>query len=389
MGTRQILRILCALVLCLSQAARGQLGLGQPEPFATEQMLNNVVRVETSTSKDFGFGFIFGRLGDVLWIATAAHVIFPDRSRTPPLPAEGIRVQLRGVPNWFVPAAPPVPASHDIAFIAISAPQAPVFWRNNIQVDKLTLGQPLRIAGINGRIAYSASGTGKVVGTAHAPLIEIYTGQEGQSGAPVTSPEGFVGMYQKSAGDRVIPIATVRDEALKAGKPWQLSQAPLLPVAVRLCLTPAGESTTLPHINGPAGTVRRDADNCVQTMSGMNILVSPQQGVLCDPPQVNLPRDPLQTLAVRCFVDPVGIWRSKTDGYVTIAAQGSLWTIEGLQQSKYGVFKGLLTGPPPHLQVQMHTQIGSMAFGTLILEPRRLHGRLLVDGQNFDVDLER
>lgn len=390
MGTRQILRILCALILCLSQTARAQLGLGQPEPFATEQMLNNVVRVQTDTS--VGFGFIFGRFGDVLWIATAAHVIFPELSRIPPQPAPGIRVQLRGLPTWFVPAAPPDMASHDIAFIGISAPlsqTAAVFWRNNIQADEPMVGQPLRIAGHRGQIVYSPSGTGKVAGTTRTPEIEIEIAQEGQSGAPVASDWGFVGMYQRSAGNRVVPIATIRDEALKAGKPWQLSPAPLFPVGVHLCLTPAPGSTALPYINGPAGTVQRDVNNCVQTMSGMNVLVSPERGVLCDPPQVNLPRDPQQTLAVRCYVDPSGVWMSKTDGYVTVAAQGDIWTIEGLPQSKFGAFKGLLTGPPPRLQVQMRTSIGSIASGSLELEPRRLHGRLLVDGQNFEVDLER
>jgi hypothetical protein len=392
MGTRQILRILCALVLCCTQAAQAQVGLGQPEPFASEQMLNNVVRVESDTNKGFGFGFVFGRFGDVIWIATAAHVIFPDRSRFNPPPVAGIRVQFRGLANWFVPAEPPILASHDIAFVGISAPltqTAALFWSKDIQVDQPTPGHPLRIAAIGGRIAYSPIGTGKVVGTANAPLFEILTGQEGQSGAPVASPEGFVGMYQKSAGERVVPIATVRDEALKAGKPWHLSPARLLPVAVRLCLTPVDGSAALPQINGPAGIVPRDANNCVQTMSGMNVLVPPQPYVLCDPPQVNLTRDPQQRLAVRCHVDPSGMWTSKSDGYVTVAAQGDIWTIKGLNQSKFGEFEGLLTGKPPRLWVKMRTSIGSMASGTLILDPRRLHGRLFVDGGNFDVDLER
>lgn len=392
MGPLQILRILCALNLFWMHAAHAQVGLDNPEPFAAEQMLNNVVHVETNMSQGFGFGFIFGRSGDVLWIATAAHIIFPDLSRVPPQPAAGIRVQLRGRGNWFMPADPPVLASHDIAFIGISAPLAEagaVIWRNNVQVDNPTLGQSLRIAAIVGQVGYSPIGTGKVVGTFDAPKIEIYLGQEGQSGAPVASPEGFVGMYQRSAGERVVPIATVRDEAIKAGKPWQLSPAPQVPVAVRLCLTPAPGSAELPHINGPAGIVQRDTNNCVQTMSGVNILVSSQPYVLCDPPNVNLPRDPQQTLAVRCYVDPSGVWMSKIDGFVTVEAQGDIWTIEGLHQSKFGAFKGLLTGRPPRLQVQMRTPIGSMASGILMLEPRRLYGRLLVDGQNFDVDLER
>ncbi len=397
MGTRQILRILCALVLCAAQATRAQAGPGQPEPFEAEQMLNNVVRVETAS--DYGFGFIFGRFGDVLWISTAAHLIYPDRSLVPPQPAAGIRVQLRGLANWFVPAESPVLASHDIAFIGISAPLAQagaIFWRRDIQVDQPPVGQSLRIAGIPGRIAYSPIGTGKVVGNAHTPLIEIYTnqegqskGQEGQSGAPVASSGGFVGMYQKSDGVRVIPIATVRDEAIKAGKPWDLTPAPLSPTAVRLCLTAAPGSSAMPQVNGPAGTVQRDTNNCVQTMSGMNIFVAPQLGVRCDPPRVNLPRDPQQTLAVRCYVDPSGTWISRTDGYVTVEAQGDIWTIEGLPQSRFGAFKGLLTGPPPRLAVQMRTSIGSLASGTLMLEPARLRGRLLVDGQTFDVDLER
>lgn len=391
MGTRQILRVLCALILCLSESAPAQLGSGLPEGGATEQMLNNVVRVETDKSQ--GFGFIFGRFGDVLWIATAGHVIFPELSLVPAQPAPGIRVQLRGLPNWFVlAAAPPNLASHDIAFIGISAPVSQtgaVLWRNNVEANELMVGQPLRIAGHRGQIVYSPGGTGKIAGTARAPKIEIDIAQEGQSGAPVVSDWGFVGMYQKSAGERVVPISIVRDEAIKAGKPWQLSPVPPPPVAVHLCLTRAAGSAALPHINGAAGAVQRDANNCVDTMSGMNAVVPPQPGMVCDPSHVNLPRDPQQTLVVRCYVDPSGIWASKTDGYVTVAAQGDLWTIEGLAQSKFGAFKGLLTGPPPNLKVEMRTPLGTMASGTLVLEPRNLHGRLQADGQNFDVDLDR
>lgn len=390
MGTRQVLRTICALILCFSHAAIAQIELGYSGPFATEQMLNNVVRVETE--KSIGFGFIFGQSDDVLWIATAAHIIFPSRNRIPPDPAANIRVQLRGLVNWFTPAAQPTLASHDIAFVGVSAPlaqTATVFWRRNIQVEQLTVGQPLRIAASAGLIAYSPNGTGRIGGTVQAPRIEINTGQEGQSGAPVASPEGFVGMYQRSAGERVVPISIIRDEALRAGKPWELSLAPMTPTTVRLCLKPAVGSVGMPEVNSPTGTVQRDAGNCVQTLSGLNLLVPPQVGVLCNPQSVNLPRDPQQTLAVRCYVDPSGVWASKKDGFMTVAAQGDIWTIEGLTQSRFGAFRGLMTGSPPHLQVQMRTPTGSMASGTLTLEPRRMHGRLLVDGQTFDLDVER
>lgn len=389
MGIRQVLGLVVALTVTGSQVAQAQV---RPDPtgaFVADQMLNNVVRVEGAGN---GFGFIFGRIGDVLWIATAAHVVFPDRSRIPLPPAPAVRVQLRGLASWYVPAEPPVAASHDIAFIGIRAPVAQtgtVFWRSNVQVDQPTLGHPLRIAASSRGIEYSPAGSGKVGGTAQAPLFEIYGGQEGQSGAPVASPEGFVGMYQRSAGDRVVAISTVRLEALKAGKPWQLSAAPRLPVAVRLCLKPRAGSLALPDVNGPGGIVQRDANNCVETTSGLNMLVSPHPHVLCDPPQVNLPADPQQTLAVRCYVDPAGVWTSRSDGFVTVTAQGDIWTMEGLAQSKFGAFTGLLTGSPPRLQVQMRTRTGTVATGALTLEPQRLHGRLLVDGHPHDLDLER
>lgn len=392
MGPRQILRTLCALVLLLCQGAYPQAGSGQREAFVAEQMLNNVVRIETESGTAFGFGFIFGRSGDVLWVATASHVVFTDRSRIPWQPAAGIRVQLRGLTDWFMPAEPPTGASHDIAFIGILAPltkTAGVLWRNNIQVDQLILGQPLRIAAVPGQIAYSPTGTGKVVGTVQAPTIELYMGEAGQSGAPVASPEGFVGMYQRGAGERVVPIAVVRNEAARAGKPWQLVPAPAASTPVKLCLLPTAGTTALPHVNGPAGIVQPDTSNCVQTMSGLNALVPPEQGMLCTPSQLNLPRDAQQTLTVRCYVDPSGVWRSQTDGYATVAAQGEIWTIEGLSQSRFGTFNGILTGPPPRLEVQMRTKTGSIASGTMLLEARRLHGRLLVDGQSFEVDLER
>jgi len=394
MGSRQVLRLLGALIVFISEVARAQLGLGAPESFASEQMLNNVVLVEADG--EHGLGFIIGRVGDVLWIATAAHVVYPDRHRTPPQPASRIRVQVRGVPTWFSPAEPPDLARNDIAFIGVRAPMAnmtlALFWRSNVQVSQITPGQPLRIAGMPGLIAYSPSGTGKVSGTTQLPVIEIAVGmgQAGQSGGPVASAEGFVGMYQKSAGDRVVPIGIIHRAALDAGRPWELLPAPLASVAVRLCLTAVTGGMALPDINGPAGPVKRDTANCVNTKSGMNALVPPQHLVLCDPPQVTLPREPQQQqLAVRCYVDPSGAWMSKTDGYLMIAARGDIWTIGGLSQSKFGAFTGLLSGTPPTLQVQMRTQTGSVATGNLILTPRRLHGLLLVDGQSFAVDMER
>ena len=391
MVTRKVLGLLLSLTLLLTQSAHAQVGLGMPEPFISEQMLNNVVRIQTDAPAE-GLGFIFGRYGDVLWIATAGHVAFPDSRLLPHQPVQGIRVQLRGSPAWFAPTSPPVLASHDIAFIGITPPRTQsdtLFWRNNVVAEVLDVGQPLRIAGQPGLIAYGPTGSGRVAGTSQAPVIQIDIGQEGQSGAPVASATGFVGMYLASVGDRVVPIATIRDEALKAGKPWQLSSAPLTPTAVRLCFIPAQGTAGLPKVNGAAGTVQPDASNCVQTMSGTNVFVPPQVGIVCDPPQANLPREAQQTMGMRCYVNPSGMWQSQNDGYVSVATQGDIWTIEGFMLSRYGSFKGLLTGQPPHLQVEMRTPNGNVATGTLMLEPDRLHGRLSVDGQRFDVDLAR
>lgn len=108
-----------------------------------------------------------------------------------------------------------------------------------------------------------------------------------------------------------------------------------------------------------------------------------------EPQTFNLTRDPQQTMEVRCFVNPAGTWRSKIDGFVTVTARGDIWTIDGLGQSRYGNFSGVLTGVPPTLQVQMRTQVGEVATGNLVVEPRRMHGLLMVNGQSFAVELER
>lgn len=390
MGARQVFRIYLALTLNMAATAWAQ-PMGHLGAFTSQQMLNNVVVIEAG--KEHGFGFIIGRFGDVLWVATAAHVVFADLEVTPPRPASNIRVQVRGSPTWFSPAQPPDLAMHDIAFLGVTAPQtqtaSAIFWRSNVQVEQLTVGQPLRILGIDGRIEYGPEGAGTIGGTAQTPAIEIVRGKAGQSGAPVATSEGFVGMYQRGAGERVVPISVIQQQAINARRPWEILPAPPPSVAVRLCLASMAGSQGLPDVNGPGGTVKRDALNCVNTRSGVNMLVPPQLMVTCEPQTFNLTRDPQQTMEVRCFVNPAGTWRSKIDGFVTVTARGDIWTIDGLGQSRYGNFSGVLTGVPPTLQVQMRTQVGEVATGNLVVEPRRMHGLLMVNGQSFAVELER
>lgn len=391
MGTCKLLQVFFALIFCFPVSAQQRSAQTALDSYIVDKLLNSSVRIQSDSSS--GFGFIFGRTGDVLWVATAAHVIFPDSPHVPAPAASNIRVRLRGLPKVFELAEPAVKAQHDIAFLGVHAPRietASLFWNRQVEADSIEFDQPLRIAGYEHRIEYSPAATGKVGGSPDAPEIEIQLGQSGQSGAAVVSNRGIVGMYQRSGGFGAIRIGEIRKAALAAGKPWQLTAAPLPPASVRLCLSLSAGNSVLPVLNGPEGIVELESDSCVRTSSGLIVLVAPDRYMTCEPSSLELPRAPsLQKLSVGCRTDPSGVWESQTGGFVKISGRDNLWNIEGFKTSSYGILKGLMEGRAPRVKVTMRDQYGAVATGTLTLEPQRLYGTLQMGLQSIDVNLER
>lgn len=366
--------------------------------FITDQLLNNVVVIDVGadTHTPTGLGFIFGRHGDTVWIVTAAHVVFPEfgRSLIADLQAApGISVQRRNDDRFWIPVLPPqVGFGGDIAFIGVSMPlqMGPDRWREPVVVRAPDIGDELTIAGKPGEIDFGQSG-GRVSGfdAAGKAQIEGLKGAEGQSGAPVATALGFVGMYIQSAGQQVIPISAIENAAHAAVLPWQLTDAPAKSIPVRLCLTVTGETGGFLSLNGPAGLVKLDDGSCVSTKSGMNRVV-PVNGVLCVPSEFTLSRDAEQTERITCSINPAGIWQSRTDGFLRIKSfNESSWKINGLEQSPFGWFKGTITSEPNNLVVDAHTQFGLAVTGSLVLEPQRLSGDIIVGGSSYHLEVTR
>lgn len=369
------------------------------DQFVSDQLLNNVVQIQVGNNNrsNPGLGFIFGRDGNIIWIATAAHVVFPDFGR--PLvvelkPAPGITIQRRGDSRQWRPTNDPeVAFGGDIAFVAVDMPletMAPDMWREPVVVVGPEVGDAVRIAGMPSNIIYGDN-VGRFIGydSEGRMQIENLAGRPGQSGAPVATKNGFIGMYTSSAGDRVIPIAVIKNAAVLAHRPWQLSMAPQIPVSVRVCLDVVGGDRSDISLNGPAGIRRLDELGCVNTKSGTNKLVSSMY-TYCEPSEYEIGRQPEQTVRAKCFINPVGIWQSQAHGGVRISRDGErFWRIEGLNMSPFGWIEGNISGALPNLVIDATTQFGLVVTGQLILEQRHLSGRILVGGTPYRLELTR
>lgn len=389
--------IILGLALPVSQAQTPQVAIDR---FVHDHMLDNVVVLTTEHEGNiqYGLGFIIGRSGRLIWIATAAHVVFPAYETKQPnlrlVPARVIRANRRGDSRSWSAAAPPDQGfGGDYAFVSFEMPFEEAGmdrWRERVAVYAPEIGETVVIAGRPSEIAYGDPG-GRIVGrdADGAPIVEGLVGAPGQSGGPLVTPSGFVGMYVQSTGQRFIPLAVIQEGARQAGRPWGILEAEPTPLPVRLCVTARGRTESL-RINGPLGIRIPDAQGCITTLSGQHQFTLNTMGTICSPSTVIISRNPNQRLEFVCSVDPNGIWISASEGSIEITqASSTTWSLRGLNQSRFGWLNGMLTGTLPKLNFSGRTGLGYQVSGTLTVEPLRIAGRLRVGSVPFDLEVTR
>jgi len=400
MGSLTLSWLRIALIAVASMFASGafaQTPQDRIDEFISNQLLYSVVfiRTEVAGTSRVGSGLIFGRSGETLWIATAAHVVSSTSSaqKIETLPASAIQVKMKDDSRvWPVSSPPILTVTHDLAFFGIRVPLAvggADMWRNNVQVTTAPPGTSVRIAAIPGEIAYGKPGA--TVAKSAVLSFDSLNGLEGQSGAPVATSKGFVGIYTKSAGDRVIPIGEIEMSASKAGRPWHLTEAPIEPKSAEVCLKVRSDYPVRLTIRGDTGAISPDGKDCYSMRSGPAVIFAPPDaGLVCEPSSINLLPGKNQDLMVACGVNPAGTWMSTEYGVLVVSPVSTgTWKAVGLQGPALGGISGTLTGTPPQLFFQGTGALKQMTNGQFVLSPREMRGELVIGGSPYQLKLSR
>jgi len=362
--------------------------------------LNNIVKIDVNESSQAkgGYGFIFARQGDILWIATAAHVVypnFPDQNSVVPTPYRDIEINTRGHAGAWPLAGAPQLGDGDLAFIPIRVPLSVTgydAWVNKVVESYAKNGDPARLPVTPTAIEYQP--WGGTIGhdeVGDLTVTGLVSGVEGDSGAPIFSGRGFVGMYIGSTGANVIPIEKIARSANAAGLRWMLTEFPKPSVPVHLCLALKG-SLSAPEIrvSGETGMAPLDAGSCTDTRSGMVMIGSSTLFTSCSPQSVNLSDQPQQTIEVACDVALEGIWDGGPAGTLTFStSEANSWRFEGLPSLPGGWIKGNAYMTGSTLKLLGVSQSGLPISGTLEVTERKLSGALLVGSQSTSLVLAR
>lgn len=364
-------------------------------------LLDNVVRVVVA-GQPSGYGFVVGRNGDVLWVATAAHVVFQEEDETAGATEDArsalrgeIRVVLRGGnTEWQLAGLPQQAVGADLAFLPVQIPLSKIFfdsWLRRVVEQDPEPGGPVRIAAVPSGIEFDAW-VGTIVREGNSIRVEsLAGGREGQSGAPVVGGRAFIGMYLGSAGQRILPMDVIEKAARQADLPWSLEVQPPRSTTVRLCLDVRGVLPSEVRINSPAGVSQLDESGCAPASSGRTAIYVDGRVIenRCVPDRVNLPSIAEQRLSVDCSLDPQGAWSSPY-GQVRVTKAGSdRWRIRGLDFSPFGEIDGEMWQVGDLFQVQARNGMAQQVIGELRKVERRLSGFLVGGGQRVDLELTR
>ena len=185
-------------------------------PFFLNNLVRLTVRSEDGVRKE-GYGLVIGRKGDDIWIITAAHVVFVDDFQPYPAPSISAIIGPPDCPTSAMASdAPYKPGRTDVALLPLrvplrianllplpgNQPQACPhdLWISGIISSRPVPGEELQFIGHGGRLEinpHSVKWTGvrAAAGPNDSMGVEGLATIEGDSGAPVASARGIVGLY--------------------------------------------------------------------------------------------------------------------------------------------------------------------------------------------------
>lgn len=403
-----ILTLAASLVLAVNSAPQEAVAQGAVViPAPSDDLLGNVVHIVASGNVT-GFGLIVGRDAEIVWIATAAHVVEQDDPATGiksgrPSISVGFKQGLSSAAGGKVLGAM---LSDDLAFVSVRAPLTggnfdP--WRRRVIGPVPSSDTPLILSGVEGRIGFEqragkgvASGRGSCVptGTVAMPLW----GNPGQSGAPVASGSGFVGIYlgKNDRGEGcMVPMDTIGRSAIQAGIPWHLEKPEFADTTpARFCIVQAGSERPTLKL---AGLAALDASGCVSApIMPYRIVIDQPWLIQCRPNPV-IPVAGGAPIAVSCAPRVDGTWKSQGLGTLIIREKvvdgvviPATWTFEGLNLAADGPLQGEIHAVGSELHVNGKTFSGRQISGQLAVERTQVTGSIIsTGGQQYSLSLMR
>ena len=347
-------------------------------------VLNNVVMITSSQRNgkpEVGYGLIVGRSGDMLWIATARHVVIwppsPTSDKIEHDPATFVDFLWGGQAALALAPRGAIDRDLDVAFIAVRSPLTATGsferWRTPVLRVAPAKDEEVRIGGSNKRSIELADETGRLLEAGdgeHALALQGLVAYEGQSGAPLMSKFGVVGLLSSSgpAGAtqvNAIPIERVRSAAALLLVPWQLSPNEVAggPV-VHVCLRHLGTEHPALTLGGTLRIAGDATGGCGDVSGGDVSVQSPDVDVRCTPDKFLVRDAAAGNLAVRCDPRVSGLWTNTTGGAQVEDVSEDVFSFSGLQYGPYGRITGRLTGWASSLLFEGHTPGGQRVFGT-------------------------
>lgn len=371
-------------------------------------ILGNVVRIEAPVkngSTQRGYGLIVSREGDVLWVATAQHVVRWKQSSADDSKdySPDIVVLMLGHTERFKLAARPrwLEKDTDVAFLPIHAPLSAGRlvepWRATVIAGTINRDEPLALLGSNHDSIAIESNGGRIIDDATSSdgmrLTNIVglAGMPAQSGAPVATPTGIIGLYLASGADGpddavVVPISLVEKGAAERNVPWHLQRnVGTSNYRTRVCITHAGSERPDIIVAATVLLPSKVDGQCGDVFAGRQSISSADSEVSCTPAVAQLAERSTQNISVECHVAITGFWNNPDLGgaQLTPLAKG-LWQFEGLDQSPYGKISGRVTGQPPRLYFDGLTGAGRPISGSIVAQRDRLSFAFIVTTTKVD-----
>jgi hypothetical protein len=373
-------------------------------------VMNNVVLISSSQrngSPELGYGLIVGRAGDLVWIATARHVVV-----WPPTPAvdkiefdRRTRVEFLwgGQADIALPPRGAIDPDLDVAFIAVRSPLATGSglerWRTPVLRLAPARDEEVRVGGSNKRSIELADESGRVVvaGDGERDLaLRGLSAYPGQSGAPLMSKFGVLGMLTSSGPSgasevHAVPIARVQRAATLLLVPWQLSPNEIAggPV-VHVCLRHLGTEHPALVLGGTLRIAGDANGGCGEVNGGDVGVATPDVDVRCLPDKFMIRDAAASNLAVHCDPRVSGLWTDTSGGAQVEEVSEDAYSFSGLQYGTYGRITGRLTGWASSLIFDGHTVGGQRVIGTAKVSRTQLDLALTMpDGGRLTASLNR
>ena len=362
------------------------------ENFKKNDRLYNVVKIRGA--KGNGYGLIIARNFNSLFVATARHILHDDFVNDESGPNAALVVRLYGIEEKWqgIPGQiyepPTVNGVADLAVIEVFVPREPSadgspylkseFWREKVIVNDPRPGALVELAATVDDIKY-AGGSGRIVQVENVRTVRIngLEGERGQSGAPVATDRGFIGLYLGSGTQQVILLPDIRDAIINEyGAPfWQLLSVDPRPTPARLCVHVRGARVDEISINGPYGIVKFDNRGCASSATGHHNVFGVNTGLICAPSSFVLTADASGQFTIKCTVDPSGIWSTSGQGYLQLELlRDRMWDLTLNLPLNQGQIRGKVTGSLPVLHLKDGVLAGhTSVFGSIKVESDKLH----------------